>query len=286
MGLNLVWRLILHKLEINYTHLKSNILSIFIACLLLPCISTSVFSKEVDRNTSSPKTDRENSKPTKRKEREESLDFSSTGRPGQQTAGESRGNCTNINDFLKAVMPVSHSGKTILGHPSFWVYLPQINKQQASLIEFIVQNEAREDIWRSQIQPPQDGRYHKFSLPKTEPPLEIGRWYLWYVKIYCDSQLASSQYVQGWVRRVPMGSSLHLELQQDGQSSHLTYAKHGIWYDAIDKLLSQYKPDSSDLDLEKDWKNLIRAKGVQLHHLPCIRANFTSRKQEARAVKT
>ncbi|WP_019508696.1 DUF928 domain-containing protein [Pleurocapsa sp. PCC 7319] len=283
MGFNLVWGLILQKLEINYYAQIKSFLSIILACLVILYLSTKALSTEKHSNTSSPKTARENTKPQKKEEREESLDFSSTGRPGQQTAGESRGNCTNINDFLKAVMPVSHSGKTILGHPSFWVYLPLVT-EQASHIEFIVQNEAREDIWRSQIHTPQDGRYHKFSLPETEPPLKIGQWYLWYVKIYCNSQLASSQYVQGWVRRVPVTSGLYLELQQNGQRSHLTYANHGIWYDAIDKLLSQYKPNSSDLDLEKDWKNLIRAKGVQLHHLPCIRANFTSRKQEARAV--
>jgi len=208
------------------------------------------------------------------KNKKNSLDFSDTGRPGQQTAGESRGEaCIYTERNLEAVIPASHSGKTTLGHPRFWVYFPY-GRQQVTHVEFIIQNEARKDIWRSQIQTDNRQGYQSFSMPKTVAPLKVGRWYRWYVKVYCDSQLASSEYVQGWVRRVPLLSQVYLELQQEPTLSHQIYGNHGIWYDAIDRLLALYRAKPGNLSLEQDWQNLIKAKGVSLHSLPEVEASY------------
>ena len=200
------------------------------------------------------------------------LDFSDTGRPGQQTAGESRGSCINADNNLEAIIPASHSGKTISGHPRFWVYFPYAS-HQVSHVEFIVQNEAREDIWRSQLNVEDDTGYKSFSIPETEAPLKVGQWYRWYVKIYCD-RLASAKYVQGWVTRVPLLSKLYLELQQQPQLSHQIYGNHGIWYDAIDRLITVYQSEPHNMALERDWQNLIRAKGVELQQLPPIETTY------------
>ena len=206
-------------------------------------------------------------------ETSDSLDFSDTGRPGQQTAGESRGSCSlQANNNLEAVIPVSHSGKTVSGHPRFWVYFPY-TPHQISHVEFVVQNEAREDVWRSQLSIENDTGYKSFSIPKTEAPLEIGRWYRWYVKVYCDRS-ASAGYVQGWVNRVPLLSRLYLELQQKSQLSHQIYGSHGIWYDAIDRLLTVYQSRPGNMALERDWQNFIRARGVRLQQLPQIETSY------------
>lgn len=205
-------------------------------------------------------------------ETRESLDFSDTGRPGQQTAGESRGSCVNAEDNLEAIIPVSHSGKTVSGHPRFWVYFPYTS-HQISHVEFIVQNEAREDVWRSQLEIENDTGYKSFSIPETEAPLEIGQWYRWYVKVYCD-RFASAGYVQGWVNRIPLLSRLYLELQETSRLSHQIYGNHGIWYDAIDRLLSAYQSEPDNLALERDWQNLIRAKGVELQQLPQVKSSY------------
>jgi len=206
------------------------------------------------------------------KKKRESLDFSDTGRPGQQTAGESRGNCPNTEGSLEAVVPNSHAGKTVSAHPNFWVYFPY-DAKQVSHVEFVLQNEAREDIWRSQFKMDLDIGYKSFSLPKTAPPLKIGEWYRWYVKVYCDSRTASAQYVQSWVNRVPLTSRLYLELQEE-LNSHQTYGNYGIWYDAIDHLFKAYQHQPSSLVLEQDWQNLIEARGVELQNLPQVGANY------------
>lgn len=251
------------------------VLNLIIACLLFSCIPSTAqanyFNNKQDIFTLS--LGKKNSKNSNIRNNQESLDFSGTGRPGQQTAGESRGTCSNTGDTLKGVMPTSHSGQTVAGYPSFWVYLPNVS-QEVSHVEFILQNESRQDIWRSRNELAANSEYQNFSLPKTESPLEIGGWYRWYVKIYCGNEVASSQYVQGWVNRVSLTSKLHLELQQDSQKSHRVYGNYGIWYDAVDRLLRQYQRNPNSLCLEKDWQNLLEAKGVELDDLPEVGASY------------
>ncbi|MEL6930539.1 MAG: DUF928 domain-containing protein [Cyanobacteria bacterium J06600_6] len=253
-----------------------SILSIIIASLLLPWIAKAVYSVEAQQQQQSEtKTSIEQKKPRSNRQ-SENLDFSGTGRPGQQTAGESRGSCLNANQPIEAILPISNSGKTVLGHPNFWVYLPEtVNK--TTKVEFVIQDESRKDVWRSRSAVNSVTGYESFSLPQTEAPLEIGQWYRWYVKVYCDEQVASTQYVKGWVNRVPLNSKLYLELQQNPKKTHLTYGVNSIWYDAIDELLNQYHRDPKSVALEKDWHSLIRAKGVELNRLPWIGGNQLSK---------
>ncbi|MEM7590250.1 MAG: DUF928 domain-containing protein [Cyanobacteria bacterium P01_A01_bin.83] len=251
-------------------------LTIAIFCLLLPSILVPERSLAIEQQgVSSWKPINlifAKKQTPKKREQPDALDFSGTGRPGQQTAGESRGSCANASNF-QALLPVSRTGKTVLKHPRFWVYFPEALTQK-SQVEFVVQNEAREDVWRSRLQLDREPGYKSFTLPNTAAPLEIGQWYRWYVKIYCDSQVASAQYVQGWVSRIPLNSQLHLELIDNPQGHHLIYGNHRIWYDAVDQLLSNYQSNPLNLSLEQDWQNLIGAIGVDLQGLPSIGGSY------------
>ncbi len=232
--------------------------------------STPSTAKKVRPDDSSRSSDRARES----KNKQQPLDFSDTGRPGQQTAGESRGECIYTEHNLSAVIPTSHSGKTTLGNPRFWVYFPY-TRQQVSQIEFVIQNEAREDVWRSQVKNRDNQGYRSFSMPATAAPLEVDRWYRWYVKVYCGRDRDdSTDYVQGWVRRVPLLSQMYLELQQESMPSHKIYGEGGIWYDAIDNLLTLYKSDPGNMRLERDWHNLIEAQGVSLDFLPQVGASY------------
>lgn len=244
---------------------------IFLTVAMLFIQSNSVFAQSAQQTNSSSNPDKvsKTKKPESEEKREKPLDFSDTGRPGQQTAGESRGNCVDADRPIEAIVPASHGGKTVSAHPSFWVYFPQ-NLAESSRVEFVVQNEAREDVWRSQFPAQGISGYTSFSLPQTEPSLEVGQWYRWYVKIYCGSAVASNQYIQSWVKRVPINSRLYLGLEDDSSQPHQTYGEQGIWYDAIDQLLKKYLRNPGSLALEKDWQNLIEAQGVELDTLPSV----------------
>jgi hypothetical protein len=215
--------------------------------------------------------------PVEKPRKSETLDFSATGRPGQQTAGESRGSCGDAMEPIRAMLPESNSGKTVMAHPRFWVYFPQLGAETKD-VEFVIQDEARKDVWRSRSPLTSTANYQSFDLPATEAPLQIGQWYRWYVKVYCHDQVASVQYVQGWIKRIPLTSELYLELQKNSpKTDHLTYGNHHIWYDAMDQLLSSYQNNPKNLALEQDWQNLIKAKGVKLEQLPPLEGTHTSK---------
>lgn len=243
-------------------------LIIIVVCCSIPGMAMSVRSTELPPSREQTQTEQQKPQTTKKESDSETLDFSGTGRPGQQTAGESRGSCTNATQPIMAMLPESNSGKTVLGHPQFWVYFPESVVQNTE-VEFVIQDESRQDIWRSRSPLNSASAYQSFGMPKTAAPLEVGNWYRWYVKLYCKNRLASTQYVQGWVNRVPLSAKLHLELQQKPQD-HLVYGNHRIWYEAIDLLLRSYHSDPKSLALEQDWQKMVEAKGVHLHHLPSV----------------
>ncbi|MFM2311173.1 MAG: hypothetical protein RLZZ04_449 [Cyanobacteriota bacterium] len=274
-----------------------SILTIVIACSLLPWFPLVAKSTKPSPQGVNLVSEAEKSQPPVKKtvnqpvklpiekpRKSETLDFSATGRPGQQTAGESRGSCDNAMEPIRAMIPESNSGKTVMAHPRFWVYFPQLGKEtkEAKDIEFVIQDEARKDVWRSRSPSTStltsSANYQSFVLPATEAPLQIGQWYRWYVKVYCHDQVASVQYVQGWIKRIPLTAELHLELQKNSpKTGYLAYGNHQIWYDAIDQLLSSYQNNPKSLTLEQDWQNLIRAKGVKLEQLPPLEVTRISK---------
>ena len=252
--------------------MRSTLIIVITFLLLIPVSVTAQSSARTQQDEYSLQKTLQAKKKQRSNQNEESLDFSGTGRPGQQTAGESRGNCASASR-LEALLPISKSGTTVQGHPSFWVYFADM-LPPGTQVEFIVQNEDREDIWRSLAKLDRQPGYKRFSLPESESALETGQWYRWYVKVYCNSQFASAKYVQGWVKRIPLNSQLYLDLQEATDNSHIIYGNHSIWYDAIDQFLSTYRDNSANLALEQDWQNLMSAKGVDLEQLPSIGSSY------------
>lgn len=266
-------------------------LTIIIACSLLSWTTLAAKSTEPEQQEVYPVTQAEKIKspvkqpvkspkpPVEKPRTSETLDFSATGRPGQQTAGESRGGCGNAMEPIRAMLPESNSGKTVMSHPRFWVYFPQLDAETKD-VEFVIQDETRKDVWRSRspLASTSTANYQSFDLPATEAPLQIGQWYRWYVKIYCHDQVASVQYVQGWIKRIPLTYELSQELQKNSpKTDHLTYGNHHIWYDAIDQLLSSYQNNPKNLALAQDWHNLLKAKGVKLEQLPPLQVTHVSK---------
>ncbi|MGF1479095.1 MAG: DUF928 domain-containing protein [Cyanophyceae cyanobacterium] len=191
------------------------------------------------------------------------VDFSGTGRPGRQTAGDSRDLCPTFNSRLTALMPDSHWGKTVSEHPTFWFYLPY-SRQQVPVGEFVLQDEERNDVYRTAFTVPDKQGYVSISLP-SEASLEMGRWYQWYFKVYCDPQRNSSPiFVHGWVQRIALDPSMQSELAAATPRQDVTYAARGIWYDALMHLANLRLTYPEDAALQEDWHHLLQSKGVSL----------------------
>ena len=210
---------------------------------------------------------------------EEPLDFSDTGRSGQQTAGETRsGQCADVSIPVTALVPSSNSGKTSATHPQLWFYIPY-GAKDVSRVEFVMQDSDRKDISRQSWQPQNIPGYISASLPETEPALESNKSYRWYLKVYCQTHASLGQqaplFVQGWLDKTEVSKDVSLQVQPE-QSPHMIYAQHNLWFDAIDSLFTllnshaiaeslvsgEIAPNNSEI--RANWERIINAQGVDL----------------------
>ena len=206
------------------------------------------------------------------KSEEEPLDFSDTGRSGQQTAGETRrGQCPDVSFPLTALVPSSNSGKTIATHPQLWFYVPY-SPNDLHKIEFVIQDAERNDIFRQTWQPQNIPGYLSTGLPETETALETSKSYRWYLKVYCQQNGNSAPlFVQGWIDKIELSQDLSQQVTVE-QSPHMIYAHKNLWFDAIDSLLHYYLMAPSNSEIRADWEKLIKAKGADLE-LPPLDTN-------------
>jgi hypothetical protein len=186
-------------------------------------------------------------------------DFSSTGRPGRQTSGESRGNCPTTKLPLTALIPNSHWGKTAQERPTLWFYVPY-TPQEAPLGEFVLQDVERNDLARIPFSLSQTPGFTSVTIPDDRSPLELEKWYRWYFKLYCDRQKSSSPiFTQGWIQRIALTSELKEQMHKD-----IIYTADRVWYDAIADLANRRLAQPGNAGLIADWNRLLKAKGVEI----------------------
>ena len=198
-------------------------------------------------------------------QQEDTLDFSDTGRAGQQSAGEARGQCGSTEFPLTALVPVSNWGKTVKEHPTFWFYVPS-HSTSATQIEFVLQDQDRNNLSKQQLSIDGNSDYVNTRVPQHLPGLKIGEWYRWYLKVYCDHEkLYPPKVVYGWIRRVKIDNNLRSQLRDNQDKSYEVYGKAGIWFDAIDSLLQTDSIKKTSPNFQQGWQQLIKAKGVELN---------------------
>jgi hypothetical protein len=206
---------------------------------------------------------------TVQKEQEESklekepLDFSSSGRSGQQTAGESRGSCPQMNFPLTAIAPKSNVSQTLATRPRWWFFLPY-NTSQISKVEFVLQDEERNDVLRDTIHVPETIPYFSTTIPLTHSGLKANRWYRWYLKVYClEGEDTVPLFVSGWVQKV-MTDDQSSNLTRQNSLTVVNYAQQGLWLDAIDLLMKTQVSDASASYLSQVWQKIINSPEIDL----------------------
>jgi hypothetical protein len=232
-----------------------------IICALAPLLISAAFAQAPPPRVSAFLRLRIPISPTPQNQAEP--DFSGAGRPGRQTSGESRSDCSATDTQLTALMPVSNWGTTTAARPTFWFYVPY-TPQQAPSGEFVLQDESRQDIARIPLKLPDTPGFLGFELPSSQASLTVDRWYRWYFKLYCDRQKTSSPiFVQGWIQRIALTGELEQQLEKSNRKD-LVYRDRQIWYDAIAYLANLRLANPRDPTLEEDWNRLLKAKGVEL----------------------
>ncbi|MEG3863738.1 DUF928 domain-containing protein [Microcoleus sp. herbarium12] len=132
---------------------------------------------------------------------------------------------------LTALVPFSHMGQTISGHPTFTWFVPD---RSPHLMQFRLFSSTGQPLYRTemQIQP----GIMQFSLPPNLPQLSIGQSYKWQVVLICDPNSPSRNVVAAAeIQVVQPAASLQAQLAaaQTPQQRIDLYAGAGLWYDAI-----------------------------------------------------
>ncbi|MEQ8964087.1 MAG: DUF928 domain-containing protein, partial [Coleofasciculus sp. C2-GNP5-27] len=99
-------------------------------------------------------------------ENDDNIDFQSDGRSGNRTGGGSRSKCPPMDFPLTALVPESNWGRTLKAHPTLWFYVPYSPKQ-APVGEFVLQDEAGNDVYRLPFQLSQTPGLVRLSIPDT-----------------------------------------------------------------------------------------------------------------------
>lgn len=185
-------------------------------------------------------------------------DGSSRGRPTQRGGAGSRGNCPSVEVPLIALIPEKTVSSVVEVNPTFWVFVPYQLKDVPSG-EFVLQDEANNDIYRTSFTLPEIPGIVSFALPSAVP-LEVNKTYQWYFKVYCNQQKFDSVFVRGWVQRIALKSDLERQLKTAttiGDRIQI-YTQNGIWYLAMTELAKLRLAEPKNATLDNEWASLLR----------------------------
>ncbi|MDF5740020.1 MAG: DUF928 domain-containing protein [Nostoc sp. S13] len=167
-----------------------------------------------------------------------------------------------VNKQLNKSTPIDVWGLTTEEHPTFWFYVPYIKNFANLSAEFVLQDQEENDVYRHAIALRTTPGVIDVPLPSTVAPLQVGKIYRWYFKVYCyqQDQTIPPTYVEGDIQRVILSSSEESQLAAtDPREKIAIYAALGIWYDSLTILAQIYKANPQDTSLAADWQSLLQS---------------------------
>lgn len=188
-------------------------------------------------------------------------DFSGDGRPGQGTAGGSRGECPAVEGpGLTALMPSSNYGETLMEQPTLWFYVPYATEQVVRG-EFSLQDEDGNDISdRTAFTLPEDiPGFVGIALPEAFS-LDENIDYQWYLELHCIAD-GSPLFVNGWIQRISPAAWTETS---SPMSEKEFFIQNEIWFDALDSLMHHSGNDGITDEELQHWQVLTTAPGVLL----------------------
>ncbi len=139
---------------------------------------------------------------------------------------------------LIPLAPANRFGLTIASHPTIFVYVPATS---ARVAEFHIKNTNDETVYRDTIALPRQPQLLSITLPPTVEALEPGRDYRWTFSLMCDpSNRQQDRSVAAWIHRIRLSPDRTARLEEvEPERRALVYARSGIWYDALERLITQ-----------------------------------------------
>ncbi|WP_009632121.1 DUF928 domain-containing protein [Synechocystis sp. PCC 7509] len=199
--------------------------------------------------------------------------FPSSGAPsGRQRGAAGRGNCLNnvkipltalvptitksVSNRQSAIVATQVWGLTVKEHPTFLFYVPYTQISAAG--EFVLQDSDDNDIYRAPVSLPEVPGIVRVQLPPDSTPLAVDKMYHWYFKVRCAQGMASPVFVEGWVQRINLNSTVADQIATAITLQQVAlYAKNGIWYDTVALLAQMRLQNMEDAASKADWYNLL-----------------------------
>lgn len=171
---------------------------------------------------------------------------------------------------LTALVPFSHVGETISGHPTFTWFVPDRTSRP---LQFRLFTRSGQLLYKTEMES-QPG-IMSVALPSNLPQLSIGQSYQWQVVLVCDPNVPSRNVVAtAEIQVVGPAASLQAQLAaaQTPQQRIDLYAQAGLWYDAIAEARKASETSqsqaavlelldalaSSEAEPLKDWSDRLR----------------------------
>ncbi len=166
--------------------------------------------------------------------------------------------CKSTSKPLTALIPVKNPVLTTREHPTFLFYVPYASDDvRFGEFSVLVGPEEKTRLYKTRFTLPQTPGIVSITLPSaSEYALEEGKFYHWYLKLYCQTNTSSqpSVDVNGWVQRVALTSERERQIKT---------AASDVWYDTSANLAESLRASPHDAKLRNDWVNLLKSIGSE-----------------------
>ncbi|MBW4508336.1 MAG: DUF928 domain-containing protein [Scytonematopsis contorta HA4267-MV1] len=194
--------------------------------------------------------------------------------PGRGVGMGSRDDCPAVKNPLIALAPFKQAGTkslevgglTTTERPTFWFYLPYSQDFANVSAEFVLQDSEENDVYKNAIALPKTAGVVGVPLPSTVAPLEVGKTYRWFFKVYCTKEAGSPPInVEGDIQRVTLEANEESQLAaaKDPREKISIYAASGIWFDSLTQLTKLRFQNPNDTSLVADWQSLLQSIGLE-----------------------
>ena len=157
---------------------------------------------------------------------------------------------------LTAIVPQRNYGLTTEKRPTLWVYLPQTSAKKAILS---IGQKGNTPHWQQQVTLTENVGVTGIKLSDDAPILEIGQNYQWAVILVCGERPnPNDPVVTAWIKRVEVAKNDDTAFSTPTEKAAIA-AQEGIWYDALNTLVSEKSSLTNWQDL---WVEYLRSGGL------------------------
>lgn len=187
---------------------------------------------------------------------------------GAGSHGPCQADANAENKYLTVLVPAKQEGtktyvwgKMTSKHPTIWFYVPY---RSGTYAEFILQDKGGTEIYRGSNPLKSTPGVIGYDIPPmTTANLKPGELYKWFLKVKCNPEGSTDDYVQGWLQWFALDSSIENELRTaEPLERAWIYAEQGIWYDALNILAELRYEAPENTANATAWNDLLQQVGL------------------------